>query len=83
MRGERYLAARLLLTVANDRSDLLAHFIEGDVQQTQGTGRTSFVVPKKAEQDVLRADTIMVKVAALALGVHYNLASLFSESFKH
>jgi hypothetical protein len=47
-RGKRRLRPRALLTVADDRLDLLAHLIEGDVQGGQRAGRHSLVLAEEA-----------------------------------
>src|SRR5919206_262202 len=51
----------------------------------RGLGRLGhpLVLAEESEEQVFRADVVVVEVTGLLLGKHHHLAGPFSESFKH
>jgi hypothetical protein len=82
-RGERRLGAGALFTVTDDRLDLLAHLVEGDVQGGQGAGGDPLVLAQEAKEEVLGADVVVVEVPGLFLGKDHDLPGPFREPFEH
>jgi hypothetical protein len=82
-RGERRLGPRTLLAVADDRLDLLAHLIQGDVEGGQRAGRYPLVLAEEPQEKVLGADVVVVEVPGLFLGKNHDLPGPFREPFEH
>ncbi len=81
-RGERDLAGRYLVALADDAGDLGAHFFHGDVERLEHTRGETFFLAQQTEQDVLRPDVVVLERARLVLREYDDLASSFSESFE-
>jgi len=81
-RGVRNLAGGDLLTGADDAHDLGAHALDGDVQRLEDPGSEPLLLAQEAEQDVLRADVVVLERASLFLGEDNHLAGSFGESLK-
>jgi hypothetical protein len=60
-RRERDVPARRLLTLADDLFYLLTHTLKRDAEALQRLGRHALTLVDEAEQDVLRADVVVVE----------------------
>ena len=82
-RGERDLAGRDLVSLADDAGDLGAHLLDRDVERLQYAGGEALLLAEQAEQDVLGADVVVLERAGLVLGEDDHLASSLCEPFEH
>ena len=82
-RGERDVAGRRLLALADDLLDLAAHAFEGDAQRLQRLGRYALALVDQAEQDVLGADVVVVEHPGLFLGQDDDAPCAVGESLEH
>ncbi len=82
-RRERDLARRHLVALADDAGNLRADLLDGDVERLEDAGREAFFFAQKTEQDVLRADVVVLQGARLVLGENDNLAGPLREPFEH
>src|SRR5213078_4633918 len=81
-RRERDLPRRDLVTLADDACDLRAHLLDGDVERLEHARGETFLFAQQAEQDVLRADVVVLERPGLVLGEDDNLAGPFREAFE-
>ena len=81
-RGERDLAGRDLVALADDARDLRAHFLDRDVQALEHAGGKTFLLTEQAEQDVLGADVVVLEGAGLVLRENDDLPGSLSEAFE-
>ena len=81
-RRERDLARRDLVALADDAGDLRAHLLDRDVERLEHARRKSLLLAQQAEQDVLRADVVVLEGAGLVLREDDDLASPFCESLE-
>src|SRR6478735_9300868 len=81
--SERNLSGRDLVALADDAGDLRAHLLDRDVERLEHTRSKAFFLAQQAEQDVLRADVVVLERPRLVLGEDDDLASPFSETFEH
>ena len=82
-RREGDLAGRDLVTLADDAGDLCTHLLDRDVERLEHASRQAFLLAEQAEQDVLRADVVVLESARLVLGQDDDLTSPFCEAFEH
>ena len=82
-RREGDLAGRDLVTLADDAGDLRTHLLDRDVERLEHTSRQALLLAEQAEQDVLRADVVVLESARLVLGQDDDLTSPFCEAFEH
>ena len=80
--SERDLAGGDLVTLADDAGDLRTHLLHGDVERLQDARGEPFLLAEEAEQDVLRADVVVLERARLVLRENDYLSSPFSEPFE-
>ena len=80
---ERDLAGGDLLAGANDAHHLRAHALHGDVQALEHAGGQPLLLAQQAEQDVLRADVVVLERARLLLRENDHLPGPFCESLEH
>ena len=81
-RRERDLAGRDLVTLADDAGDLRAHLLHGDVERLEHPRSETFLLAQQAEQDVLRADVVVLQRPRLVLREDDDLAGPFGESLE-
>jgi len=81
-RRERDLTRRDFVSLADDPSDLRAHFFDGDVETLEHASRQALLFTEQAEQDVLCADVVVLQRPRLVLGEDDDLTCPFSESFE-
>ena len=60
-RRERDLAGRDLVTLADDARDLRAHLLDRDVERLEHARGETFLFAQQAEQNVLRADVVVLE----------------------
>ena len=82
-RGERDVAGRLLLTLADDVLHLLAHGIQRDVEGLQRLRGDTLALVDEAEQDVLGADVVVVEHLRLFLGEDDHPAGPVGKALEH
>ena len=82
-RGERDVAGRRLLTLADDLLDLAADAFERDAQRLQRLGGYAFTLVNKSQQDVLGADVVVVEHPGFFLSQDDDPAGAVGESLKH
>ena len=73
-RRERDLAGGDLLAGADDADDLSAHALDGDVERLEHACGETLLFTEQTEQDVLRADVVVLEDAGLFLGEDDDLA---------
>ena len=81
-RRERDLTGRDLVTLADDARDLRAHFLDRDVERFEHPRGETFLLAQQAEQDVLRADVVVLQGPGLILGKDDNLTRSFGKSLE-
>src|SRR6266508_281017 len=79
-RRERDLARGDLVALADDPRDLRAHFFHRDVEAFEHPRRQALLFAQQAEQDVLRADVVVLQRPRLILREDDDLPCPFSES---
>ena len=72
-RGERDLAGRDLVALADDALDLRAHLLDRDVEGLEHCGRHAVLLAEEAEQQVLGADVVVLQRAGLVLRQDHDL----------
>ena len=82
-RRERDVPARRLLTLADDLLDLLADALQGDAEALQRLRRDALTLVDQAEQDVLRADVVVVEHPGLFLSQDDNPSRSVGEPLEH
>jgi hypothetical protein len=81
-RRERNLARGHLVALADDAGDLRAHLLDRDVQRLEDACSQTLLLAEQAEQDVLRADVVVLQGAGLVLGENDDLPGSFGEAFE-
>src|SRR6266403_3348761 len=81
-RCERDLSGRYLVALADDACNLGAHLFDGDVERLEHAGSKTFLFAQHAEEDVLRADVVVLERPGFVLCEDNHLASPFSEAFE-
>ncbi len=81
-RRERDLTGRDLVALADDARDLGAHLFDRDVERLQDARSKPLLFAQQAEQDVLRADVVVLQRARLVLGEDDDLSGPFCEAFE-
>ena len=81
-RRERDLAGRDLVTLADDPGNLRAHLLDRDVERLEHPRGETFLLAQQAEQDVLRADVVVLQGPGLVLGKDDDLTGSFGESLE-
>src|SRR5207253_2371196 len=82
-RGERDLARRDLVALADDPRDLRPNLLDGDVERLEHARGKALLLAQEAEQDVLGADVVVLEGARLVLCEDNDLASSLGEAFEH
>ncbi len=82
-RREGDLAGGDLLAGADDAHDLGAHPLDGDVERLEHARGETLLLAQQAEQDVLRADVVVLERARLLLRENDDLPGPFCESLEH
>ena len=82
-RRERDLAGGDLVALADDARDLRAHLLDRDVERLEHARGEPFLLAQQAEQDVLRADVVVLERARLVLGEDDDLSGSFGETLEH
>jgi hypothetical protein len=82
-RREGDVTGRRLLALPDDLLDLLAHRLEGDAERLERLRRDALTLVDEAEQDVLRADVVVVEHPGLFLRQDDNPASPVGEPLEH
>ena len=82
-RGERDVARRRLLALADDLLDLAANAFQRDAQRLQRLGRYALTLVNKSQQDVLGADVVVVEHPGLFLRQDDDPAGTVGKSLKH
>ena len=81
-RRERNLAGGDLVALADDARDLRADLLHRDVERLEDAGRKPFLLAQQAEQDVLRADVVVLQRPRLVLREDDHLPCPFGESLE-
>src|SRR4029453_6452731 len=66
-RGERDLAGRHLVALADDPGDLGANLFNRDVERLEDAGSKTLLLAEQAEQDVLGSDVVVLQRACFVL----------------
>ena len=82
-RGERDVAGRRLLALADDLLDLAAHAFQRDAQRLQRLGGYALTLVNESQQDVLGADVVVVEHPGLFLSQDDDAACAVGKSFEH
>ena len=82
-RRERDLPGGDLLTGADDANYLGAHALDGDVKGLEHARGKTLLLAQQAEQDVLRADVVVLERTRLLLRENDDLPGPFCESLEH
>ena len=82
-RRERDVTRRRLTTVTDDLFHLGSDRLERDAERLERLGRDAFALVDQPEEDVLRADVVVVEQARFLLRQHHHSASPISEAFEH
>ena len=82
-RRERDLAGGDLLAGADDPHDLGAHALDGDVERLEDAGGKALLLAQQSEQDVLRADVVVLELPGLFLCEDDDLAGSLCKSLEH
>src|SRR4051812_775423 len=82
-RSERDLAGGDLLARADDAHDLGAHALDGDVERLEDPSGKALLLAEQAEEDVLRADVVVLERSRLFLRENDDLAGPFRKSLEH
>ena len=82
-RRERDLPGGDLFAGAHDADDLVADLLDRDLETLEYARGEALLLAQQSQQDVLRADVVVLERARLFLGQDDNLAGAFGEAFKH
>ena len=82
-RRERDVPARRLLALADDLLDLLAYGLQRDAERLQRLRRDALTLVDQAEEDVLRADVVVVEHPGLFLGQDDHPPRAIRKSLEH
>ncbi len=81
-RRERDLAGRDLVALTDDPRHLGANLLDSDVERLEHARGEAFLFAQQPEQDVLRADVVVLQGTRLVLGEYHHLTSPFGKSFE-
>jgi hypothetical protein len=81
-RRERDLPARDLVALTDDPSHLRAHLLDGDVERLEHARGETLLLTQKPEQNVLRADVVVLQRTRLVLSEDNDLPGTFGESLE-
>ena len=81
-RRERDLAGGDLVALSDDARDLCAHFLHRDVERLEDASCEALLLAEQPQQDVLRADVVVLQGPRLVLRENHDLPCPFSESFE-
>src|SRR5262249_41800689 len=81
-RRERDLPRRALVALADDSRHLRAHLFHGDVEGFEHARCQALLLAEKAEQDVLRADVVVLQRPRLVLREYHDLPRSFSKALE-
>ena len=81
-RRERDLAGRDLVALADDARDLRANLFHGDVERLEDACGKTFLLAQEAEQDVLRADVVVLEGSRFVLRQNDDLPCPLGESLE-
>ena len=81
-RRERNLAGGDLVALADDARDLGAHLFHRDVERLEDAGGQALFLAQEAEQDVLRADVVVLEGPGLVLRQNDDLPCPLGESLE-
>ena len=82
-RRERDLTRRDLIALADDAGHLGTHFLDRDFEGIEYARGETFLFAQQPEQDVLRADVVVLERAGLVLCKDDDLARSLCETLKH
>ena len=82
-RRERNVALDRLLTLTDDLNDRGAHGLAFDPHRLQGLRGHALTLRDQAEQQVLRANVVVLKTAGLVLREHDDTTRTVSKAFEH
>ena len=82
-RRERDLTGRDLVALADDAGHLGAHLLDGDVELLEHARGKALLLAQQAEQDVLRADVVVLQRPCFVLREDDDLPGPFRESLEH
>src|SRR6266568_811274 len=82
-RGERDVPGRGLLALPDDLLHLLAHGLKADPERLKRLGGHALALMDEAEQDVLRADVVVVEHPGLFLSQDHNPPRQVGKPLKH
>src|SRR5207245_2787676 len=82
LRALRLLARGAAAALPDAARDLGAHLLDRDVERLEQARGKAFLLAEQAEQDVLRADVVVLERARLVLCEDYDLTSPFREAFE-
>ena len=74
---------RALLAPAHDLEQLLHRLLDGDVERFEHPRRQPFLLAQQAEQEVLRADVVVVEAPGGVLREDDDLTRALGESLEH
>jgi putative spermidine/putrescine transport system substrate-binding protein len=72
-----------LFAGADDPDDLRAHALDGDVERLEDAGREALLLTQQTEQDVLRADVVVLERPRFFLRENDHLPGSLCESLEH
>ena len=81
-RRERDVPGRRGAALADDLLHLAADGLERDAERLEGLGRDAFALVDQPEQDVLRADVVVVEEPSFLLGQHHDPSGSVGEPFE-
>jgi hypothetical protein len=81
--GERDVTGRRAAALPDDLLHLAPHGLERDAERLEGLGGHSLALVDQPEQDVLRADVVVVEQACFLLGEHDDPSGPVGEPFEH
>jgi hypothetical protein len=76
------LSGRDLIALADDAGHLRTHLFDRDVERLEDTGGKALFLAEQAEQNVFRADVVVLESPGFVLREDDYLASPFSEAFE-
>src|SRR5205085_9267400 len=82
-RRERDLARRDLVALADDARHLRTHLLDGDVEALEHARRQTLLLAEQAQQNVLRADVVVLQGTSFVLGENDDLPRSLGEALEH
>ena len=71
------------VALPDDSPDLHAHFLDRDAERIEHARRNALLLPKQAEQEMLRADVVVAQRTRLVLREDDDLSSPLREALEH